>query len=173
MDFEDCGIVYILSNRAMPGCYKIGLTRMKVHKRIESLRSTSMPFDFDCVEVFPSSHVLQAEKHVHKSLKTNRVSKNREFFSFGSDELAASAVSRCLDSFKPKPYTVAEKKKARISYDSSTASQQAKSVGLKNLKQVTEITGAHRNTLRQWHRDKPDLFNIVLLGCIARLSTGE
>ena len=50
-----------------------------------------------------------------------------------------------------------------------TPSQQAKSVGLKSLTQVGQITGVSLNTLTNWHRDKPDLFRIVLIGCVAEL----
>ena len=52
-----------------------------------------------------------------------------------------------------------------------TPSQQAKSVGLKNLTQVSKITGVSLNTLINWHRDKPELFLVVLLGCLVRLET--
>jgi len=45
-----------------------------------------------------------------------------------------------------------------------TPSQQAKSVGIKSLTQVSQITGVSLNTLTNWHRDKPELFRIVLLG---------
>jgi hypothetical protein len=50
-----------------------------------------------------------------------------------------------------------------------TASQQAKSTGLKNLLQVTELTGVRAQTLINWHKNKPKLFNIVLLGCLVQL----
>lgn len=50
-----------------------------------------------------------------------------------------------------------------------TPSQQAKSVGLKSLTQVSQITGVSLNTLTNWHRDKSELFRIVLLGCVAEL----
>jgi hypothetical protein len=50
-----------------------------------------------------------------------------------------------------------------------TPSQQAKSVGLKSLTQVSQITGVSLNTLTNWHRDKPELFRIVLRGCKAEL----
>ena len=53
-----------------------------------------------------------------------------------------------------------------------TPSQQAKSVGLKSLTQVRDHMGKNKNghplvslnTLTNWHRDKPELFRIVLLG---------
>jgi hypothetical protein len=50
-----------------------------------------------------------------------------------------------------------------------SASQQAKSIGLKNLSQVSQLTGVGLNTLINWHKNKPKLFNIVLLGCLVQL----
>jgi hypothetical protein len=48
-----------------------------------------------------------------------------------------------------------------------TPSQQAKLMGLKNLKQVSEITGASGPTLHNWAKNKPALFKTVLAGCVA------
>ena len=45
-----------------------------------------------------------------------------------------------------------------------TPAQQAKSIGLNSLTQVSQITGVSLNTLTNWHRDKPELFRIVLIG---------
>jgi hypothetical protein len=45
-----------------------------------------------------------------------------------------------------------------------TASQQAKAAGLKNLKQVSELTDTSVQTLNNWHKHKPKLFAVVLLG---------
>jgi len=52
-----------------------------------------------------------------------------------------------------------------------TPSQQAKEAGLKNLLQVQQLTGQSAQTLTNWYRDKPELFKIVLLGCVASLKT--
>ena len=46
-----------------------------------------------------------------------------------------------------------------------TASQQAKKAGLESLAEVTRMTGQSKETLSNWSRNKPDLFNIVLIGC--------
>lgn len=48
-----------------------------------------------------------------------------------------------------------------------TASQQAKAAGLKNLLQVQKLTGQSAQTLINWHRDKPELFRVVIAGCVA------
>lgn len=45
-----------------------------------------------------------------------------------------------------------------------TPSQQAKDSGLKSLKQMAELTGVKARTLINWHKDKPALFKIVLVG---------
>jgi hypothetical protein len=48
--------------------------------------------------------------------------------------------------------------------ETMTASQQAKAAGIKSLKQVSEATGASAQTLINWHKHKPKLFAVVLLG---------
>jgi len=51
-----------------------------------------------------------------------------------------------------------------------TPSQQAKSHGLKSLTQVAEMVGRKPRLLHDWAKKFPDLFEIVLLGCKAKLS---
>lgn len=48
-----------------------------------------------------------------------------------------------------------------------TPSQQAKATGLKSLSQVSELTGVSIQTLSNWAKNKPDLFAVVLAGCVA------
>lgn len=50
-----------------------------------------------------------------------------------------------------------------------TPSQQAKAAGLKSLTEVMEKTGVSLQTLTNWHRDKPKLFEIVITGCKSKL----
>ena len=45
-----------------------------------------------------------------------------------------------------------------------TPSQQAKAAGLKSLKEVSELTGVSIQTLINWHKNKPDLFRVVIFG---------
>ncbi len=51
----------------------------------------------------------------------------------------------------------------------ATASQRAKAKGLTNLKQVTDLTGVSPQTLDNWYKHKPELFETVLVGSVARL----
>lgn len=45
-----------------------------------------------------------------------------------------------------------------------TPSEQCKSAGIKSLNQLSEITSVSRQTLINWHRDKPQLFTVVVSG---------
>jgi len=54
-----------------------------------------------------------------------------------------------------------------------TPSEQAKEAGLKSLTRVMELTGVSLQTLTNWHRDKPRLFKIVLMGCVVDLAKSK
>lgn len=47
-----------------------------------------------------------------------------------------------------------------------TASEAAKKAGLKSLAEVASITGQSTQTLNNWFNDKPELFKVVLAGCV-------
>lgn len=84
------GSIYVLSNRMMPGVYKIGVTSRSIDKRIRELSaSTSVPAPFDLVfktSVFNSRAV---ESAVHSELAEHRVNVSREFFSADPDAIVS------------------------------------------------------------------------------------
>jgi len=47
-----------------------------------------------------------------------------------------------------------------------TPSKMAKEMGLKSLAQVSVMTGVSPQTLTNWHKNKPKLLKIVLMGCL-------
>lgn len=47
-----------------------------------------------------------------------------------------------------------------------TPSQQAKSVGLDSLAQMSRISGVAVSTLKDWHKHKQQLFKVLLIGCV-------
>jgi len=49
-----------------------------------------------------------------------------------------------------------------------TTAQKAKSLGLKSLKQAVDL-GWPRSTLADMYRNRPDRFEVVILGCVAKL----
>lgn len=46
-----------------------------------------------------------------------------------------------------------------------TASEQAKASGFKSLTEVAKLLDVTTQCLRQWHKKKPQRFEIVLIGC--------
>ena len=49
-----------------------------------------------------------------------------------------------------------------------TPSQQAKAAGLKSLLEVSELTGVSYQTLNNWAKNKPELFGVVIAGCVVK-----
>jgi hypothetical protein len=49
-------------------------------------------------------------------------------------------------------------------------SDQCKAAGLKSLAELSRISGESVQTLNNWHRNKPKLFEIVLKGCLEEKS---
>jgi hypothetical protein len=48
----------------------------------------------------------------------------------------------------------------------TTASKYAKEAGLKSLAEAVRMTGRSADTLTRWHKDMPNLFRVVILGCL-------
>lgn len=83
------GIVYVLTNSAMPGLVKIGMTtRESIDTRMKELYSTGVPVPFDCVYAceVKASDCAKIEKALHKAFEPNRINANREFFSIKSEQ---------------------------------------------------------------------------------------
>ena len=73
-------IVYILTNEAMPGLIKIGLTNATVEQRMLSLDTTSVPLPFECYYAAQVSDSAKVERALHIGLGDHRVRNSREFF---------------------------------------------------------------------------------------------
>lgn len=80
------GIVYLMTNEAMPGYVKIGLTRQNdVGERVRQLDNTSVPTPFEC---YFAAHVPDCEKlerTLHFVFGEKRARRNREFFTIAPD----------------------------------------------------------------------------------------
>ncbi len=86
------GIVYILTNRAMPGWVKIG--RCEPHlldQRIRQLSNTSVPFAFECEYAALVENASEVEARVHRLLGSIRRNPKREFFEMPA-EVAKEAL---------------------------------------------------------------------------------
>ncbi len=74
-------IVYVLTNEAMPGLVKVGLTTDTVEARISHLSSHSgVPLPFECYFAAEVQDCSRIEKILHQLFAELRVNPKREFF---------------------------------------------------------------------------------------------
>ncbi|MEH6790959.1 GIY-YIG nuclease family protein [Parasphingorhabdus sp.] len=80
------GIVYILTNEAMPGYVKIGLTQQNdIGDRVKQLDNTSIPVPFECYFAAHVADCRKVERTLHFVFGENRARRNREFFTIEPD----------------------------------------------------------------------------------------
>lgn len=91
------GIVYILTNEAMPGYVKIGLTRQNdVGERVRQLDNTSVPVPFECYFAAAVPDCAKMERTLHFVFGEKRARRNREFFTIDPD-LAKAIIELVAD----------------------------------------------------------------------------
>ena len=84
------GVIYVLSNQAMPGYYKIGkCATNKLAERMRTLYSTSVPLPFECEYAKCVNHYDRVEKALHRAFSAERHNDNREFFSTTPERVVA------------------------------------------------------------------------------------
>jgi len=84
------GIIYILSNRAMPDYFKIGeCEESNLKTRLRSLYSTGVPLPFECEYAKIVNNYKEVEKALHRAFSVDRINDNREFFSTTPDRIVA------------------------------------------------------------------------------------
>ena len=83
------GIVYCLTNPAMPSYVKIGTTA-NLESRLRQLDNTSMPLPFECVYAIEVEDPEEVESLLHETFGDQRVRKSREFFEVGEDRVVAA-----------------------------------------------------------------------------------
>jgi len=91
------GIVYLLTNEAMPGYVKIGLTRQSdVGERVRQLDNTSVPTPFECYFAAQVPDCDKLERTLHFVFGEKRARRNREFFTIAPD-LAKAIIDLVAD----------------------------------------------------------------------------
>ena len=115
------GFVYVLSNAAMPGIYKIGRTDRAPRDRMDELsRSTSIPYDFDLVLFAQVDDAVAAEAEIHKDLRAKRINPSREFFRASLEEIRSAIHENdhtcdiCDVEFHPMLWDEERRKEARF-----------------------------------------------------------
>ena len=73
-------IVYLLTNEAMPGLVKIGMTTDSVEARMAALSHTGIPLPFECYFAAQVKNSGKLEKTLHQLFAETRINPKREFF---------------------------------------------------------------------------------------------
>ena len=74
-------IIYVLTNEAMPGLIKIGLTSDSVEARLTNLSShTGVPLAFECYFAAEVRNGARIERTLHQLFGESRINPRREFF---------------------------------------------------------------------------------------------
>lgn len=96
------GIVYILTNAAMPGYIKIGLTQQDdVAARVKGLDNTSLPLPFECYFSARVPDCRRLERTLHFVFGDKRARGNREFFTANPDLVKAIIELVALEEVTP------------------------------------------------------------------------
>ena len=86
-DSADQGYIYVLTNEAMPGLVKIGVTRADdPQSRVSGLYNTSVPLPFDLHYAGLVANARRAELALHNAFDHRRINPNREFFEIEPDQ---------------------------------------------------------------------------------------
>ena len=104
------GIVYVLTNPAMPGLVKIGQTTNEIKNRMNELNTTGVPLPFECLFACEVDDCKLVENALHKAFYPYRVNPKREFFEIDPDQ--AIAILRLFVQKDVTPAVTAEMNKS-------------------------------------------------------------
>lgn len=99
--------VYILTNEAMPGYIKIGLTDNPVSERVVQLDNTSVALPFQCYYAARVEDNRAIERALHTAFGDFRVRANREFFKMDPYRVKAILEVLAIEDVTPKNELVA------------------------------------------------------------------
>lgn len=117
------GIVYVLTNPAMPGIVKIGKTsRSSMQERLNELYSTGVPVPFECAFAGKVEEERDVENAFHTAFGPYRVNRNREFFKIAPEQ--AIALLRLM--VKEDVTPALQKEAGAVDADAGRAAQKLK-----------------------------------------------
>ncbi len=118
------GIVYVLSNPAMPGLVKIGKTaRGSVDVRLSELYSTGVPVPFECEFAGRVADESKVEKAFHLAFGPYRLNPKREFFQIAPEQAIALLELMITEDVTPQ----LQQEAASVDIESKSASTKLKS----------------------------------------------
>jgi len=107
---ENNGIVYVLTNPAMPGIVKIGKTaREGVESRLSELYSTGVPLPFECAYAAKVKNETKVEQAFHQAFAPDRINAKREFFEIEPEQAIALLSLMAIEDVTPEVQEEAKK----------------------------------------------------------------
>lgn len=101
------GIIYVLTNEAMPGLVKIGKTTQDMPQvRMDQLYTTGVPVPFECAIAMRVEDPGAIEQALHIAFGPQRINARREFFEISPEQ--AIAIIKQLGSEDVTPQVSAE-----------------------------------------------------------------
>ena len=116
------GIIYILTNPAMPGIVKIGKTAREIETRLSELYSTGVPVPFECVFAGKVSDIDKVEKAFHLAFAPYRINPKREFFQIEAEQAIAMLELMTTEDVTP----ALQKEADEVDIESKEASRKLK-----------------------------------------------
>jgi hypothetical protein len=104
--------LYVMSNKAMPGLYKIGYT-LNIEERLKTAFNSSLPYPFELEYFSYTKDAAYYESLIHRKLADHRVDENREFF-----KADLETITNCIKEHVPNSY---EYRTASEFYDAAKA----------------------------------------------------
>lgn len=97
------GIVYVLTNPAMPGLVKIGrTTRGTVDARLAELYTTGVPVPFECEFAGRIEDEARVERAFHTAFGPYRLNSKREFFEIEPEQAIALLELMVVENVTPQ-----------------------------------------------------------------------
>lgn len=121
---QEPGIVYVLTNSAMPGLVKIGKTsRNTVDAWLSELYSTGVPVPFECAFAGRVEDEGKVEKAFHFAFGPYRINSKREFFQIEPEQAIALLELMIVEDVTPQLQLEAD----NVDIDSKDAVKKLKS----------------------------------------------
>lgn len=134
------GIVYLLTNEAMPGYVKIGKTTTSVEQRILELsRSSAVPLPFECYYAARVRDMSKVEEACHDAFGGHRINPRREFFSIAPERVVAILKLLALEEVTPSRNAGVEFKEDAIAIDIARKKRAAFNFTMVNIPAGAEL----------------------------------
>ena len=131
------GIIYCLTNPAMPDYVKIGKTN-NLQQRLKDLDNTSTPLPFECLYAVEVDDPDKLERLLHDTFMDRRTRRTREFFEVGAERVIAAMNLTGGRDVTPNEDTV-EDNESQFALDKARERREAFNFGMVGIPVETEL----------------------------------